>query len=201
MKRLFLTSIGLGAFPSFVGNKPNSITVGFIPTAADPYEDKWFMEEARQILTKQGFKLINIDIKDKAQLNQLNDVDVIFVSGGNTFYLLEKAIESGALGIIKELVNKEKIYAGGSAGATFAGPTIEPVSLLDDPQEAPNLKTYNSLGLTDFVVIPHSGKEKYAEKHQETMKKYMNNKYKLIPLTDSQAVVVNGDSFKVIDTD
>lgn len=48
MKKLFLTSFKLDRFLEFVGKDPKTITIGFIPTAADIYEDKWFVEKDRK---------------------------------------------------------------------------------------------------------------------------------------------------------
>jgi dipeptidase E len=199
MKRLFLTSNGLSAFSSFISKDPKTVSIGFVPTAADLYQDKWFVERDRKFLLKKGFKIIGVDIKDRSQLEELNNVDVIYVAGGNTFYLLEKAVESGALKLIRRLVNNGKLYAGSSAGAIFAGPSIEPVTALDDPNDAPNLKTYKGLGLVDFVVLPHYGKEKYLQKYEKIIENF-EEKYELITLTDEQAIVVEGDSYKVIES-
>lgn len=201
MKRLFLTSQDLSAFPSFVGKDPRSVKVGFIPTAADPYEDKWFVDKDRTILKDQGFKLIEIDIKDKDRLKELRNVDVIYVSGGNAFYLLEKAIENNVVNLIKELVENGKLYAGASAGAVFAGPSIEPVAPLDDPQKAPNLKTYISLGLVNFIVLPHYGKEKYFDTYKKIVEKFSGGKYQLITLTDEQAVIVEDESYRIVESE
>lgn len=200
MKRLFLASFGLSAFPPLINRNPKTVNVGFIPTAADHYQDKWFVEQSRKYLSDQGFKIIVVDIKDESQLKKLNDVDVIFIAGGNTFYLLEKAIESHALELIRKLVNDGKIYVGCSAGAVLAGPSIEPVSLLDDPGEAPNLETYESLGLVDFIVLPHFGKEKYLERYKKIKEKFINSKFKLITLSDEQAIVVEGNSYRIIES-
>ena len=85
-------------------------------------------------------------------------------------------------------------------GLFFAGPSIEPVALLDDPNYAPNLKTYESLGLVDFVVLPHYGKEKYLE-IQKIMEDFKDKKFKLITLTDEQAIIVEGDDYKIVEPD
>lgn len=200
MKRLFLASFGLSAFADFVGKDPKTLSVGFIPTAADPYKNQWFIDSDRKFLSELGFNIIDVHIGDKSQIQKLKDVDVIYVGGGNTFYLLEQAIESGALDLIRKLVNNETLYAGSSAGAVFAGPSIAPVAFIDDPYDAPNLKTTNSLGLVDFVVLPHYGKEKYIHKYKKVMKEFEGKGFKLITLNDEQAIVVEGDDYKIIES-
>lgn len=200
MKKLFLTSSGLSAFPDFISQNPKTVHIGFIQTAADLYTDKWFVEKDRKFLLNKGYNVTEVDLKDRNQHKILSSSDVIYIAGGNTFYLLEIAIETDALRLIKDLVNKGKIYAGGSAGAVFAGPTIEPVALLDDPNDAPNLKTYESLNLVNFVVLPHYGNEKHREKYQKIIDDFKNREFKLITLTDEQAIIVEGDNYQIVES-
>lgn len=202
MKKLFLASIVSNIIEELLEILPkpaNELTVAFIPTAADPYKDKWFVEDDRNKLKEKSFNLKDVDIKGKAKQeleDDLKDIDIIFVAGGNTFYLLEKARESGFDEIVKELVQKGVIYVGSSAGATFVCPTIEPVKTLDDPSKAPSLKSFEGLNLVDFVVLPHLGREN-KEKYEKIMREY-EGRYKIIPLTDNQAVVVEGSEYQIV---
>jgi len=125
-------------------------------------------------------------------------VPIIFVAGGNVFYLLEKAKESGFDKVAVELVEKGVIYVGSSAGAALAGPDIEPIKELDDPLEAQNLKSTRSLNLVDFVVIPHYRSERFNEGVEKILKNSKEYKYKLIPITDQQAVVVKGNKYNIV---
>jgi len=126
MKKLFLASVAANKIDKLLDmiQKPaSSLTIAFVPTAADMYEDKWFVEKDRDSLKEAGFNIKDVDIKGKTQrelLEELKDADIIFVAGGNTFYLLEKAIESGFDKIAKELVEKGVIYVGSSVGAILA---------------------------------------------------------------------------------
>jgi len=173
--------------------------VAFIPTAADPYKDKWFIEEDRNKLNEKGFNVKDVDIKGKTEqelLQELKDADIIFVAGGNTFYLMEKVRESGFNKIVKEFVEKGIVYVGSSAGATLAGPNIEPVKPFDDPSEAPGLKSFEGLNLVDFIILPHL-EEKNKQQYETIIKEY-ENKYKIIPITDYEAVFVEDGNIKLI---
>ena len=63
-----------------------------------------------------GNGIIGPSKADVEWANQFNnelakeDIDVIFIAGGNTFYLLEKVVESGFFELVKELVGKGVIY-------------------------------------------------------------------------------------------
>lgn len=202
MKRILLVSISkkINILPKLISVKPADAKLIFIPTAADPYEDKWFIEDDRKKLYELGFRIIEVDIKKQTQetLGELlRDANILYIAGGNTFYLLEKVRESGLDKIICDLVDKGLLYVGSSAGAIIAGPNIEPISLLDDPAKARNLKSLNGLGLVDFVVLPHYGKEKYRDKYKNIMRNYLDKKYKLVPITDEQFIIIEGDNYQV----
>jgi len=155
--------------------KQSELKVVFIPTAADTYKEKPWLEADRAKLVELGFQVEDFDLKNKTENENevretLSKVDIIFVAGGNTFYLLEKARKSGFDKVSRELAQiervdlrgpSEKVYIGSSAGSIIAGPNIEPVKDFDDPTIA-DLDSYEGIGLVDFVVLPHWGREKYA---------------------------------------
>ena len=204
MKKLFLASIVSNTIEKLIENlpkPPKDLKVAFIPTAADPYENKWFVDDDRNKLKEKGFNVKDVDIKGKTKqelIEELKGVDIIFVAGGNTFYLLEKARKSGFDRITKELIQEGVIYVGSSAGATFVCPTIEPVKTLDEPSKAPSLKSFEGLNLVDFVILPHFGKEKYKAKYEKIIEQYKDKNYKIITLTDQEAILVEGEKYKII---
>jgi dipeptidase E len=207
MKKLFLTSVACNVLDGFVkllDCPPSDLTVAFIQTAADVYENKSFVDDDRNKLSELGFKILDINITGKTEeilQEQLKDIDVIFSAGGNTFYLLEKVLASGFDKIAKKLVENGKYYIGSSAGSVLAGPTIEPVKLLDDPTKAQNLKSFEGLKLIDKIILPHYGNEKYQDKMNQILTDYADVKDKIIKLTDNQAAVVNDGEIKIISND
>ena len=116
MKKLFLTSTFAQVAHELTPllTKPaTELTVAFIPTAADVYADKWFIEADRAKLVEMGFQLVDVSIKDihGDELTEiLSGVDIIFVAGGNVFYLLEQARISGFLNIVPRLVENGVMY-------------------------------------------------------------------------------------------
>lgn len=200
MKKLYLTSVNLNKLITILPNTPDKLKLALIPTAADPYEDKWFVNEDRINLKKMGFMITEIDInnKNEEQLRKLLDgFDVIYVAGGNGFYLLEKMRQSGFDKIIDDLLKKGVIYAGASAGAVVMGSDIAPLEPLDDPKKAPNLTSTKGLGYVNFVILPHYGKEKYAQKYKDLMSKY-GKKFDLVTLTDEQVIIVEGRDYHIV---
>jgi len=198
--KLFLTSqasMVLDKIVSIIDKPANQLSVVFIPTAGNPYgEDKPWMDADRDKLKELGFKVTDFDINGKNEdevRGKLSKTDIIFVAGGNTFYLLEKMRKSGTDKVINELKNSDKIYIGSSAGSCIAGPDIEPLTAFDDPSKA-QLESSKALGLVDFVVLPHAGKEKYALIQDKILKDF-GQKYKIIQITDTEMLDNNGNKY------
>ena len=199
LQRLFLTSITenvLDKLPKFVGKTPENIKVVFIPTAADPYEDKSFMERDKIKWLEWKYNLREVDLKGKTEeqlRSSIEDCDIIYLSGWNVFYLLQEANKCGLKNILEDLLAQGKIYGGGSAGAAIVGPTIKPLQTIDDSTKAPELSDYTAFGFVNFIVLPHFDYEKYNKKYKKILKKY--NHLNFQPLNNDQAIFVSNDKF------
>ncbi len=172
--------------------------VAFIPTAADTYENKWWIKADKSKLVKKGFELTEIDLKRKVSLKELKKFDIIYVAGGNSFYLLEKMRKSGFEKIIKKLTENGIAYVGSSAGAVVAGPNIRPIRFLDDPSKV-KLKSFKGLSLVDFIPLPHFGNKKYSKLYEKVMKGLERTKYKYIKIRENQAAFVKNNRVKIIE--
>jgi len=205
MKTLFLASYF--AFVSdlllpYLPKKPKDLKLAFIPTAADPYKIKpWFYGDKMK-LKLMGFQIIDVDIKNttKDQLYEvLSTVDIIFVSGGNTYYLLEKAQASGFLEVAKSVIDRGVVYIGSSAGSALACPTIEHIEDFDDRSIA-NLTSFEGLTLTNKLILPHYGEEKYKAKFQIIVDKWTAKGYDMLPLRNDQVLAISKDKEEILST-
>ena len=88
--------------------------------------------------------------------NEIASANCIYVASGEVFRLLNALRSTGADRLLTDAVNQGKLYAGSSAGAIIAGPSIEPASIMDDPKTAPQLTDYTALNLTSHVIVPHA---------------------------------------------
>ncbi|MEK7562252.1 MAG: Type 1 glutamine amidotransferase-like domain-containing protein, partial [Patescibacteria group bacterium] len=144
------------------------------------------------IMKELGFNIEEIDIdgKNKNQLEKLfANKDIIFVEGGNTFYLLKAIRKSGFEKVIRKLLKKGTVYIGASAGSIVAGKTIKTAGWLGDKNIAKigNLKGMN---LVPFDIFVH-----YRPEHEQIIKKKLPWKWqrrKLKILTDEQAILAQG---------
>ena len=149
------------------------------------------------------YNVLIIDISKESKeeiLEKFNNIDAIFIAGGNSFYLLQQLKIKN---VLQELINfaTNKIYVGSSAGSCIACPSIDYVEKLDDKLQAPLLDNFNAMNLVDFYILPHyKSKEKYTNLADEIEKDYSN--YNFIKLSNKQAIIVyNINNYKVIETE
>jgi len=127
----------------------------------------------------------------------LSQGDFIYVSGGNTFYLLQELKRKGAEQLIREEVEKGKPYIGESAGSMILAPSIEYVQLMDDICAAPELSSLVALGLTSRYPVPHYQSYPFTEAGDKILTTY-GGKLPLVPITNEQAIVVRGGEFTIL---
>jgi dipeptidase E len=195
MPRLLLASWGIGALADFVGRPPAEVRVAFVPTAAAPYPGASFLAADRDRLRELGYPVTDLDLVGigREELSvALEATDLLYVAGGNTFFLLHHMRRSGLDALLPEAFAAGLLYAGVSAGATVVGPDCEPASAFDDLADAPELASMEGLGLVDFVVLPHYGDEEEMPRFQSTIDRYQD-RHELVLLRDDEAVRVEGD--------
>ncbi|MCX6785187.1 MAG: Type 1 glutamine amidotransferase-like domain-containing protein, partial [Candidatus Komeilibacteria bacterium] len=172
-------------------NKPvDQIHVIFIPTASRTEHELKYVEESRQELIDLGINnIVTLNLERKVTTDDLKNVDVIYVCGGNTFYLLKKMRESD---FDQLLPSFNGLYLGVSAGSIVVGPNIEVSGPWDENDV--NLSDTTGMNIVNFAVIPH-----YQTKEHAIVENLKNKaSYEIVPLTDNQAILINGNDKIVI---
>lgn len=175
-------------------------TVTYIPTAGIVEETEGMVEEETTILESLGLAVDVLDVSAASYesiVNSLTKNDIIFIGGGNTFFLLQELRRSGADKILVREVNKGKLYIGESAGAVIACPDIGYCSGMDSPEKAPELTDYTGLGLVDFYIVPHIGNKEMGEAAEKAVEEY-NSRLDLKIITDRQIIQVDGENLKIL---
>ena len=91
------------------------------------------------------------------------------------------------------------VYIGSSAGSAILCPTIGMVEGLDDSKDAPSLKSYDALSIVDFIIFLHYGDEDYKQQYKAILEKWTQKGYEYKYLTNTQALIVNGDDCRLVD--
>ncbi|MDP2540475.1 peptidase S51 [Tenacibaculum discolor] len=205
MTKLFLSSsfVDVSEFlEPFLGEELKNKRITFIPTASVPEEYKAYVTNDRKAFEKLGIIIeeLNISNTGTSQIEQvIKKNDFIYISGGNTFYLLQELKTSGADKIILKEIKKGKPYIGASAGSIIMSKNIEYVEKMDDKVKAKNLDDYNALNVVSFYTLPHHTNEPFKKSVEEIMVDY-KDKIDLIPISNTEVIQVNGENIKIIGT-
>ncbi|MCA9368680.1 MAG: Type 1 glutamine amidotransferase-like domain-containing protein [Pseudomonadales bacterium] len=210
MKRLILTSSTHTVSDHWVQHldlkKENKLAFITTPADAEEGDRQWLMDD-RDSLVAAGLDVTDYSIENKNAVQLLQDLssyDIIYVSGGNTFFMLQQSHVSGFFEVVHTLVEEmDKIYVGTSAGSIIAGPQL-PEYLLDLGEKNIDDAFLNAAGygFVNFIVLPHWGsddfKKRYLEGRLQLM--YHAKQFPVLVLTNHQYVKIIDDSIEIIDT-
>ena len=191
MKNIFLTSCGIinneikKEFYNVITKDVKDIKVLYITTASDGEadSDKTWMEEEFQTILDLGILKENITEHKIGNEININEFDVMYMMGGNTFYLLNIIRKTGFDKNIKEFINSGKIYVGSSAGSEILGNSIDVALGYDDNNV--NMTDFTGLKIVDGLIIPHCNrKEDFINK----LKNETNEKLYL--LYDGDGIII-----------
>ena len=203
-KTLLLTSSGMQMKNDIIKllQKPAyDISLAFITTASKPEIDLIYVQNDRDIMTEVGFNVEEIDIEGKTEdkvFQLLEFKDIIFVEGGNTFYLLNAMRKCNFEKTIKKLLKLGKVYVGASAGSIVAGKTIQTADKFGTGiRNHFGVKDLRGLNLVPFDIFCH-----YQPESAEIIRQRIPNPKKrskdLRILTDQQAILVQGNRMDLI---
>jgi dipeptidase E len=201
--KLFLTSAGLVPevapdFLKLLGKAPEKAKMIFIPTAANPELDRWYLNKDKLVIAQLGITdITEVDIEkenEKTLAEKLDGVDIIYVEGGNTFYLLKYVRESGFEKLAKQFLERGGVYVGVSAGSMIAGPNIETANWKHADRNEVGLQDLAAMNLVPFAIAPHIDETNIEATKAEAAKV----SYPVIALSDKQAVVVDDAKTQII---
>ena len=123
-----------------------------------------------------GFKRENIYLSADGIPKETMIPDVIYVTAGNTFEVLQYMRDFGLVDYIKDMFKKSEnlIYIGSSAGAMIAGTDIK--LALDMDSNFVRMVDFTALDLFVGTIIPHFKPEELerykAEKEESVLEEY-----------------------------
>ncbi len=198
--KLLLTSSGMQVkdeILKFLPKPYNQTNIAYITTASVPEPDTSYSDKEKYLLKDLGCNVeeMTFEGKNESEVSDLlYDKDVIYVQGGNTFYLLKILKESGADKVISKLVKQGVLYIGVSAGSYIACPTIEMAFWGNQDENDCGLSDFSALGFVPFLLVVHYNSEP-KEMIQDEIK---NSNYKVKILTDKQALLVDNDKVQFV---
>ncbi|WP_195909209.1 Type 1 glutamine amidotransferase-like domain-containing protein [Microlunatus sp. Gsoil 973] len=172
----------------------------------DPAKHRERVESELAELREIGLEPAELDLQDyfgqQSRLrSDLEGFDGLWVLGGNVLVLRTAFRESGADEIIRDRLSEDSlVYAGYSAGGCLLGPEYP---LLDElfvqlPGYPDELLT-SGLGIVPFTISPHYGTRAGSAGATRVTDYYIEHHIPFIALRDGQAIVINGNTMRVVD--
>ena len=203
MKNVILTSSlyeSIELVKKFLDKNTESKKILFIPTAANVEEYKKYMHLTQKAFEDFGYEVENFDVSvfsEEIAKEKLSEAKIVFISGGNTFYLLQELKRKNLITYLKERIENGLLYIGESAGSVIAAPDIEYASVIDDKTVATELDDYTGLNLVDFYIVPHFEEEPFVESSRNTVELY-KDKLDLKLINNKEAILVENNNFTII---
>lgn len=202
--KLLLTSGGLSnqaivdSLYTLTGKKLEETKLAFIPTASNVEQGNkgWFINDLIN-LKKQNFQSISIvdisAVSESIWRPQLDEADILFFGGGNTYHLMSWVNKSGLAKLLPEYL-KTKIYVGLSAGSMIVGPDIDLKLCKEIYGDEAEVSSMPALGFVDFYFLPHFNNPSFATRTETNLAEAAKNiKRKTYVLDDNSALkVVDG---------
>jgi len=173
----------------FVGHRRRVV---FVPFAAKDHAA--YLKMFRERVERMGLAVEQLE-------NQLDQTDVLFVGGGNTFRLLNALYERNLIDRIRARVRSgAMLYIGSSAGTNITAPTIKTTN--DMPILYP--PSFDALGLVPFQINPHyldpePDSTHKGETREQRIREYLEeNETPVIGLREGSALRVEGHKATLI---
>ena len=151
------------------------------------YTDYW-----KNIAEEIGARFVFVDNmlpQSAGESQKIKDANILLISGGNTFELLNNLKKSGLDKAVIDFSKKENfVLAGFSAGALILCPTINICNLPGYDENLVGLTDLSGLKIIDFEVFPHFNPDKDEQKLNE-YKKITSNTVK--PINDEEYIVLD----------
>ena len=188
-----------GVFAKCIDEPLAGKSLTFIPAASAVEKFTFYVKAAKKAFEKTGVRVDVLDIINASREEVAATIeknDLLYIAGGNTFFLLQELKKSGADKAVREHIRKGKLYIGESAGTIILAPDIEYAKDYDDPKKAPGLDGYDALKVLDFYPLPHYTEfpfKKGVEKIISENESLGENRKVMYPFTNKQALLIIGN--------
>ena len=179
-------------FPS-----PRGLHLAFVTTGVDVMPRQEYARATRARLESLGFLVEDVDLKGRSKSSletTLEQKDVLYVVGGQTFYLLDHMRKSGFGELIGPLVDEDLVYIGPSAGAYVACPSVEMAGW-----KHPDINRYGVEDLTGLNLVPFLISAHFEDKFRgEVEAGGDRTSLPVVAITDAQGILVQGDHYELL---
>lgn len=155
-------------------------------------DEGWLINELS--LLKQYVKsvfFVNLRAYELSEIrDRLSSADVVYIVGGTQLVLPQLFKQTGFDKLLAELA-QDKVVLGTSAGANVLGSHIPSAEYWEDQYGDPDTYLAElSLGLVDFNILPHYGREDHPRRTEAVLTPLLkDNPFPLYGVSDTQAAI------------
>lgn len=210
--KLYLSSYRLGNHPEALQVLvPPATNVALVFNARDAFGPDRLraFDRERGELEELGYTCRELDLRAHFERpstlrKALDEVGLVWAVGGNAFVLARAMTLAGFEEASRDrVVDGSLVYAGYSAGACVAGPDLEGIALMDEPDATPEGYPAGipatTLGWIQTRIVPHWRSNHPESERAATSVRYLSEKgLEYRALSDGQALIIDGDSMQVL---
>ena len=205
--KLYLTSAGINVLDELIPLlpfHPSGHTACYITTAGNLEGNPPWMDEEIEAIEKSSLAVRRIDLAKLSadvMADKFQGCDVIWVGGGNTYYLLQEVRRSGFDDFVVERIADGVPYVGTSAGSLILAPNIECIKYAEEhPDLKLSLESYDGLNVFPLVTFVHFDDPGFRDVYRKILMDALENDVAFVTLRDNQFIFVDGNSWRVIDS-
>lgn len=207
-RKLYLTSAGINVLDELVPLlpiQPSGHTTCYITTAGNLEGNPPWMADEIKAIENTGFTVRRIDLarlSARTMADEFQGCDVIWVGGGNTYYLLQEVRRSGFDDFVVGKIEDGVPYVGTSAGSLILAPNIECIKYAEEhPDLTLSLNSYDGLNVFPLVTFVHFDNPNFRDVYRKILMDALENDVAFVTLRDNQFIFVDGETWTVIDSD
>lgn len=151
---------------------------------------------ARETLLAAGVPAVEFFDFDSRPSAELAAFDLVYLAGGNPYYLLQRVRETGADSVLEDMVAAGRPVIGSSAGALLLGRSLNVVPVFDTSVPDLGCRNPTALGLVPFTVLPHTNrwKSRFADYADRLAAARVRCRSAIVEIADDEALLVAGDT-------
>lgn len=205
--KLYLSSAGINVLDELVPLLPFPVsgrTVCYVTTAGNLEGSPRWMDDEIEAIGETGLVVRRIDLAElsvSAMADTFKDCDVIWVGGGNTYYLLQEVRRSGFDDLVVEKIRGGVPYVGTSAGSLLLAPNIECIRYAEEhPDLELSLESYDALNVFPLVTFVHFDNPDFRDVYRKIVIDALENDVAFVTLRDNQFIFVDGENWRIINS-
>jgi dipeptidase E len=198
--RLFLISsnLALPHFTAVVSNLARGAKRAVVVTTAEPKlkERNRNAMLAHETLLAAGVPSVEFFDFDSRASTDLAAFDLVYLAGGNPYYLLQRVRETGVDAIIEGMIAAGRPFIGSSAGALLLGPSLNVVPVFDTSVPDLGCRNPTALGIVPFTVLPHTNrwKARFADYAARVAAAAVLCRSEILEIADDEGLLIDGDT-------